>query len=66
MILELISDFSLKVECNEGPTIPFVKFILELNPMEPESMQEAFHRIHAEKDSESSRPEHWKAEDHLN
>ena len=37
----------------EGYSIGFVKFRLEFDPMQPKGVEEAFHNVHAEEDTNS-------------
>jgi len=41
-----------ETEINKGDSITFIKLILELNPMQSKSVEEAFHSIHNEHDSQ--------------
>jgi len=43
-------------------TLPFIKLVLKLNPMQPEVMQETLHHIHEHKDKECDRGEHKECE----
>lgn len=47
MYQDLIGHFITETIDNKGKAIPFVEFVLELDPMQTQSVQETLHRIHA-------------------
>jgi hypothetical protein len=51
-------DIFSKIERSEFITISFEKLVLELNPLEPKSMEETFHHVHAHNNSKGNIGEH--------
>jgi hypothetical protein len=46
-------------------SLSLVEFVLELDPMKTEGMQEALEQVHAHEDGERNRPEDWPQNDTL-
>ena len=62
---EFISYFFAKAVRNKNLSVSFVKLVLEFDPMQTQGVQEAFHRVHAEEDTERGAGQHRETQDHL-
>lgn len=61
----LINNKFFKIISFELISISFVKFILELDPMQSQGMQEALHTIHADNNAECNPTQHPESTKHL-
>jgi hypothetical protein len=55
----------LETVYNEGESIAFVEFVLELDPMQSQGMQKALHDIHAKQNGKCSSSENREKKNHL-
>ena len=62
---DFLVDFLQKAVRYKRVPITFVELVLELDPVQTQSVKETLHDVHAHEHTESRSCEHWEEDDHL-